>query len=186
VETPSGGRHLLYTAPPGCVLRSTVKHIASNIDTRGWGGYALAPGSLVPQGGYRLLDDTDPALLPGWLVQAGVERAPAAVSGRNEKPVAAPDAYTAAAVRGESDRVRAAQPGTRNKVLSTAAYALGQLVGARLLEETYARAELWAAVASWNTPVSAVKDEGVIDTALRAGADNPRRLTPRSGTRRAA
>ncbi|MGW4520136.1 bifunctional DNA primase/polymerase [Amycolatopsis sp. NPDC004378] len=186
VETPTGGRHLLYTAPPGCRLRSTVKHIASNIDTRGWGGYALAPGSVLPEGGYRLLDDTDPAPLPGWLVQAAVERAPAAISGRNEKPVAAPDAYTAAAVRGETDRVRAAQPGTRNKVLSTAAYALGQLVGARLLEESYVRAELRAAVAAWNTPDSATKDDGVIDTALRAGADNPRRVTPRSGRRQAA
>ncbi len=186
VETPTGGRHLLYTAPPGCRLRSTVKHIASNIDTRGWGGYALAPGSVLPEGGYGLLDDTDPALLPGWLVQVAVERAPAAISGRNEKPVAAPDAYTAAAVRGETDRVRAAQPGTRNKVLSTAAYALGQLVGARLLQESYARAELRAAVAAWNTPDSAAKDDGVIETALRAGGDNPRRVTPRSGRRRAA
>jgi hypothetical protein len=119
------------------------------------------------------------------LVQVAVERAPTAISGRNEKPVAAPDAYTAAAVRGETDRVRAAQPGTRNKVLSTAAYALGQLVGARLLEESYARAELRAAVAAWNTPDSATKDDGVIGTALQAGADNPRRVTPRSGTRAA-
>ena len=81
---------------------------------------------------------------------------------------------------------RSAPPGQRNKVLSTAAYALGQLAGARLLDEHHARTELRAAVASWNTPDSAVKDDGVIDTALRAGAENKRRITPRHGTRRAA
>ncbi|QRP47428.1 bifunctional DNA primase/polymerase [Amycolatopsis sp. FDAARGOS 1241] len=186
VTTPTGGRHLLYTAPPGCHLRSTVKHLASNIDTRGWGGYALAPGSLRPDGAYELLDDTEPVELPGWLVQATVERASTAVSGRDQTAVAAPSSYVAAAVQAECDRVRSAPPGTRNKALSTAAYALGQLAGARLLDETYARAELRAAVAAWNTPESAVKDDGVIGTALRAGAENPRRIKPRHGTRRAA
>ncbi|WP_239155646.1 hypothetical protein [Amycolatopsis sp. FDAARGOS 1241] len=89
-------------------------------------------------------------------------------------------------MRDECDRVRTARPGTRNKVLSTAAYALGQLVGAELLDETYARNHLQAAVATWNTPASASKDDGVIDTALRAGIGNPRRVTPRRGNRRAA
>src|SRR2546429_2609371 len=35
LATPSGGRQLWYTAPPGTLLRGTVKHIASNVDTRG-------------------------------------------------------------------------------------------------------------------------------------------------------
>ncbi|WP_103347986.1 bifunctional DNA primase/polymerase [Amycolatopsis sp. CA-128772] len=188
LATPSGGRQLWFTAPPGTALRGTVKHIASNVDTRGWGTYGLAPGSVLPNGAYELIDDTDPAELPGWLVQAAVERAPTAVSGRREMPVAAPDAYTAAALRGELDRVRTAAPGTRNKVLSTAAYALGQLAGARLLEEDHVKAELRAAVATWNTPASAAKDDGVIDTAVEAGKANKRRITPRAtrGDRRRA
>ncbi|WP_328646725.1 bifunctional DNA primase/polymerase [Amycolatopsis sp. NBC_00348] len=184
--TPSTGRQLWFQTPPGCRLASTVKHIAGHVDTRGWGGYALAPGSVRADGAYELFDDTDPTQLAAWLVQANVERAPTAVSGRREKAVAAPDAYISAAVRGEVDRVVSARSGTRNRVLSTAAYALGQLVGAGLLDETYARTELRAAVATWNTPDSWVKDDGVIDTAMRAGADNPRRAKPRSGTRRAA
>jgi hypothetical protein len=184
--TPSGGRQLWFTVPPGCRLACTVKTIAPHVDTRGHGGYALAPGSVRPDGAYELFDDTDPVLLPGWLVQANVERSPTAVSGRSEKAVAAPSAYAAKALREEPDRVRSAPSGQRNKVLSTAAYALGQLVGANVLDENTARAELRAAVDSWGDTASIPKDYGVIETSLRAGADNPRRITPRRGTRRAA
>ncbi|MEV6621051.1 bifunctional DNA primase/polymerase [Amycolatopsis sp. NPDC051106] len=185
-STPSGGRQLWYPVPPGVRLGSTVKWIAPHVDTRGWGGYALAPGSVRDDGAYELLDDTEGPQLPGWLVQASVKLPPAANSGRTQMPVAAPSAYAAKAVQAECARVAAAPPGQRNKTLSTAAYALGQLAGARLLDEHYARAELRAAVEAWNTPDSAVKDDGVIDTALRAGAANKRRITPRRGTGRAA
>ncbi|WP_086846575.1 bifunctional DNA primase/polymerase [Amycolatopsis kentuckyensis] len=184
--TPSGGRQLWFTVPPGCRLAGTVKTIAPHVDTRGWGGYAMAPGSVRPDGAYELHDDTDPVELPGWLVQANVERGTTATSGRDQTSVAAPSVYAAKAVQAECARVAAARPGTRNRVLSTAAYALGQLASAGLLDENYARAELRAAVATWNTPDSAVKDDGVIDTALRAGGNNKRRITPRRGAGRAA
>ncbi|MEV7092318.1 bifunctional DNA primase/polymerase [Amycolatopsis sp. NPDC051045] len=185
--TPSGGRQLWFTVPPGCRLAGTVKHIAAHVDTRGWGGYAMAPGSVRADGAYELFDDTDPVPLPGWLVQANVERGFTAVSGRAETAVAMPDAFAAKAVREECDRiVRTPYKQGRNKVLSTAAYALGQLVGAGVLDEAYARAQLRAAVATWNSPESAIKDDGVIETSLRAGMGNPRRIKPRHGTRRAA
>ncbi|MER6799311.1 bifunctional DNA primase/polymerase [Amycolatopsis mediterranei] len=185
LATPSGGRQLWFTAPPGTLLRGTVKHIATNIDSRGWGTYGLAPGCVLLNGAYELIDDTDPVELPGWLVQANVERASGAISGRPEKPVAAPDAYTARAVRAECDRVASEPPGRRNKVLSTAAYALGQLVGAEVLDREHARAELETAVAAWNTPASWAKDTGVIATSLAAGEGNPRRIN-RRGPGRAA
>lgn len=176
--TPSTGRQLWYATPPGCHLPSTVKHIAGHVDTRGWGGYALAPGSVRDDGAYELFDDTSPVELPGWLVQASLKTLSTAASGRQEKPVAAPSAYVASAMRAETDRVRAepSERSQRNKVLSTAAYALGQLVGAELLDEDQARTELRAAVTTWNTPTSLVKDFGVIDTSLRAGSRNPRRI----------
>ncbi|MFJ8912348.1 bifunctional DNA primase/polymerase [Amycolatopsis sp. NPDC102389] len=174
--TPTGGRQLWYATPPGCRLPCTVKHIAPHVDTRGWGGYALAPGSVRQDGAYELFDDTDPPELPGWLVQASLKTLSTAASAGKEKPVAAPTAYVARAVAGETDRVRAAPSGQRNKALSTAAYALGQLVGAELLDLAHARAELQAAVTAWNTPESLAKDFGVIDTSLRAGSRNPRRV----------
>ncbi|MFE5565391.1 bifunctional DNA primase/polymerase [Amycolatopsis japonica] len=177
VTTPSGGRHLWFRVPPGCRLRGTVKHIAPHVDTRCWGTYALAPGCVFEGGAYELFDDASEAEFPGWLIQANVEHASTAISGSGDKPVKAPDAFAAAAVRGETDRVRREPKGQRNKVLSTAAYALGQLVGAHVLDEHLARTELQAAVAAWNTPESRVKDHGVIETSLAAGARNPRRIT---------
>ncbi|MFE3178668.1 bifunctional DNA primase/polymerase [Amycolatopsis sp. NPDC059090] len=180
VATPRApGRHLYYRAPPGCVLRSTQGHLAPAVDTRGWGGYAVGPGSVRVDGAYELLDDTDPVELPAWLVQANVEHIAAAAGADREKPVAAPDSYTAAALRAETGRVRSQPPGGRNRVLSTASYALGQLVGAGLLDEQTARAELRAAVESWGDAASLPKDYGVIDTSLRAGEGNPRRVRGR-------
>ncbi|GAA1986567.1 bifunctional DNA primase/polymerase [Amycolatopsis minnesotensis] len=196
VDTPSGGRHLYYRAPAGCSLRSTAKHIAANVDTRAWGGYVVAPGSLTPEGAYRLIDDADPVELPGWLVQANTERATtpgsASATGSGGWPAgtsrapARMSAYVAAAVTGETDRIRAAHTG-RNTALSRAAYALGQLVGAEVLDLATARAELVTAWESWNTPDSWAKDAapgGVIDTSLAAGQANRRRITTRRLTTR--
>ena len=49
VATPSGGRHL-YFKHSG--LGSTTKRIGPVIDTRGDGGYVIAPGSIAPAGAY--------------------------------------------------------------------------------------------------------------------------------------
>lgn len=183
-STPSGGRQLWYPVPPGVRLGSTVKWIAAHVDTRGWGGYALAPGSVREDGAYELLDDTDGPALPGWLVQASVKLPPTASSGRTRTPVAAPGAFAATAVREECAKV-AGTPYRqgRNKALSRSAYALGQLVGAHVLAEDIARTELRAAVDSWGDTASLVKDYAVIETSLAAGIDNPRRITPRHAGR---
>lgn len=177
VTTPSGGRHLWFLVPPGCRLRGTVKHIASHVDTRCWGTYALAPGSVFEGGAYELFDDTGEAELPGWLVQANVEHASTAVSERHEGVVAAMTPYGEKALRDECHRV-AVTPYKqgRNKALSTAAYALGQLVPPGALSEHTARGELRAAVESWGDTASLAKDYGVIETSLRAGMRNPRRI----------
>jgi hypothetical protein len=80
VATPSGGSHRYFASPPGVRLRNTAKHLCPNVDTRAGGGYVVGPGSVTEQGGYGLADDTDPALLPAWLVQAIVEKPAAAHS----------------------------------------------------------------------------------------------------------
>ena len=185
VTTPSGGRHLYYAAPAGCRLRSTAKHIAPHVDTRGWGGYVVGPGSTTDQGAYELADDTEPVQLPGWLVQANTERI--TLTATPSTPRRAPvrmSAYVSAALAGETDRIRNATE-NRNKALSCAAYALGQLVGAGVLDEHTARTELETAWRSWGTPESAAKDlgpGGVIDTSLTAGKANRRRITGKDTT----
>lgn len=49
VLTPSGGLHLYFRATG---LPSTAKKLGAGIDTRGNGGYVIAPGSVGPSGAY--------------------------------------------------------------------------------------------------------------------------------------
>jgi hypothetical protein len=85
--------------------------------------------------------------------------------------------------------VRTAPPGQHNAVLCRAAFALGQLIGAGLLDQDTARAELTAAAGVLTgadcdcTPREVAR---VIAAGLAAGARNPRRTTARTSHRRAA
>jgi hypothetical protein len=189
VTTPSGGWHLYYTAPPGARLRNTQAVIGWKIDTRAHGGYVVAPGSPVPPGGYELIDDRDPAELPGWLHQALTPKPSTELSTPTQTACIDPDRYVSAALRGETARVRQARPGQHNAVLCRAAYALGQLVGAGLLDDAIARAELTTAAGVLIgadcecTPAEVTR---VITAGLAAGAHNPRRTTSRTHHRRDA
>jgi hypothetical protein len=177
VTTPSGGRHLYYRAPAGVRLRSTQKHVCANVDTRAWGGYVVGPGSVLPRGGYELADDTDPAELPGWLIQACTEKPAAAHSAPVQIRSANTGTYGAAALQGESRRVRDAAPGTYNEVLSSAAYTIGRKVGGGLIDHAAARAELLAAgetlIGSAHWPPNAREVARVVDAGLTAGTANP-------------
>jgi hypothetical protein len=177
VTTPSGGRHLYYVAPPGVRLRNTQKHLCSNVDTRAWGGYVVGPGSVTEEGGYELHDDTDPVELPAWLVQAIAEKPVAAFSVPVEIHSGNTGAFGAAALRGETQRVRDATPGTYNGVLSSSAYTIGRKVGVDLIDYATARAELIAAgetlIGSAHWPPNAREVARVIDAGLIAGARNP-------------
>jgi hypothetical protein len=189
VTTPSGGWHLYYTTPPGTQLRNTQNMIGWKIDTRAHGGYVIAPGCPVPPGAYQLADDREPTELPTWLCQALTPTPPPTVSASTVAAAANPHGYVAAAVHGECQRVHTAPPGQHNAVLCRAAYALGQLIGAGLLDPETARAELTTAADSLIgadcdcTPGEVAR---VITAGLAAGARNPRRTTPRTSRRRAA
>lgn len=183
VRTPTGGWHLYYTAPPGTQLRNTgpAKPIGWKIDTRAHGGYIIAAPSPVPPHGYHLIDDREPAELPTWLHQA---LTPQPSAGHSAPPVPAttnPHGYIAAALQGECHRVRSAPPGAHNAALNRAGYALGQLIGAGLLDDTTARVELTTAA---HTLITADCDctpkeiARVITTSLAAGTRNPRRTRP--------
>lgn len=184
VTTPSGGIHRYYRCPPGVRLSSNQKRICPNVDHRAWGGYLVGPGSATVEGGYELADDRDPVDLPAWLVQAILERparpttaSPATgTAGRARRP----GAYGSAALAGECDRIRSARPGHHNEVLSTAAYRIGQLLGAKVLDHTDAHAALSTAAHALITgkcSCTPAEVERVITAGLDAGARNPRRIT---------
>lgn len=180
VRTPSRGWHLYYTAPAGAALRNTQGVLGWKIDTRARGGYVVAPGSQVSSGAYELIIDREVAELPGWLHHALTPDPPPAHSAAPVAAATSTSSYTLAALRGEAERVRSAPPGQHNAVLCRAAYALGQLVGARLLSDETAREYLTAAADALVradcdcTPREITR---VISAGLGAGARNPRRIT---------
>ncbi len=71
--TPRGGRHFLFHGQG----KSTVKKIAENTDTRGIGGYIVAPGSVIDGKVYRVEGAADIAPAPADLIErAGRNPAP--------------------------------------------------------------------------------------------------------------
>ncbi|WP_238603403.1 bifunctional DNA primase/polymerase [Amycolatopsis sp. Poz14] len=176
VTTPSGGLHLYFRAPAGTHLRSSAGQLAPRVDVRANGGYVVGPGSIAAAGGWELADETDPAELPGWLVQVCAERASTAISAPREIRAADPNRYGSAALAGECERIRTAPPEQHNAVLSSAAYTIGRKVGAELVAYDTARAELVAAAGHM---VSAPCDcttrevERVVTAGLDAGSLNP-------------
>jgi bifunctional DNA primase/polymerase-like protein len=130
VETGSGGRHLWFRVTGyGNRVR-----LLPGLDWRGSGGYVVAPPSKHANGGdYRWLarpSDDPPPTAPAALrdlIAGPADPAPAGA-------IAHPDRYAAAALEAEVDRVARAHVGARNDTLNRAAFALGRLVGAGLLD----------------------------------------------------
>ena len=73
-RTPSGGTHLIYTAPNHVTIRNQQGHgnrLAPNIDVRGHHGQIVAPPTITPTGQYTWTNhpDTTPiAPAPQWLI----------------------------------------------------------------------------------------------------------------------
>ena len=67
VKTPSNGRHLYYNAP--IALRQGVNTLGQGIDTRCVGGYVLAPGSVIDDRKYEVVNKSHIAAAPAWLVE---------------------------------------------------------------------------------------------------------------------
>lgn len=76
VRTPTGGMHL-YFAGEG---RNTSNTIGRGIDTRGDGGYVVAPGSVIDGVAYAVTADAPVAPLPAIIAEAAQRRAEVATS----------------------------------------------------------------------------------------------------------
>ncbi|MEY9940731.1 bifunctional DNA primase/polymerase [Streptacidiphilus sp. MAP5-3] len=126
VRTAGGGWHLYFTAPPGVRLGNTAGTLGPMVDTRGWGGYVVAPGSTTPTGTYALENLDDPAPLPAWLLTLLAPKPrPAVTTVRSSGRGAG---YAEAALANEYDAVANAGQGERNWRLTRAARALGRFV----------------------------------------------------------
>lgn len=179
VFTPSGGTHLYFRQPTGQALRNTAGKVGWLVDTRGHGGYVVAPGSTTVDGGYELAVDADPVELPVWLVQLLADLPATAVSAPRMIAAANVNAWLAAALDGESKRIRTAPPGGHNKAHAIAAYNLGRLVGGEHLDRSHAYRVLSSAVAPHISGPCRCTERGVLRVVkwgLDNGAKRPRHI----------
>ncbi|MGW8328058.1 bifunctional DNA primase/polymerase [Streptomyces sp. NPDC055897] len=177
VRTPSGGHHLYFTAPAGIRLGNTAGRLGHRIDTRGWGGYVVAPGSATDQGAYSVTDDRPPTPLPQWLHAALSAQPKPAADYAIATSMKSCSGYAAAALRGEVRNVATAPDGQRNDILLRAARALGRLVAAGDLTRTEVEEALSRATAG-----NATQPQRYYDDVIARGLDwsiahNPQRRT---------
>lgn len=175
VETPSGGRHLLFALPPDREVRNRGK-FKPGADTRGNGGYVLAPGAVLSDGRAYVCSNPDAPIAeaPTWLLDMVVRRPlpPAPVDG-----VQPSSSYVQAVVEAEISALESTTQG-RNQAANDAAFALGTLVGAGALDRNEAERLLLAA-ATHNGYVA--KDgqaaaRATIRSGLDAGQRHPRQV----------
>ncbi|MCZ9344939.1 bifunctional DNA primase/polymerase, partial [Streptomyces sp. TRM76130] len=126
-RTASGGQHLYFTAPSGVRLTNTAGSVAPSVDTRAWGGYVVAAGSVTPAGRYEALCGSVPVPVPGWLLS---------ILRPAHKPSEAPSVatlgqsrrYADTALANEVRNVASAAIGRREAALFRAARAVGRFV----------------------------------------------------------
>jgi hypothetical protein len=136
VRTGGGGWHFWFQ-PTGFGNRV---RLIPGVDWRGAGGYVVAPPSRHASGGdYTWLIRPHKSLPTGPRSLRGLLEGPAVEEPRH---IFHPGRYAAAALEAEADRVARAPVGTRNDTLNRAAFALGRMVGAGMLDAWAVRREL--------------------------------------------
>lgn len=168
LKTPRGF-HLGYRRRMGLVLKNSVKIKGLDLDIRTTAGIEIIAPSFTEQGGYEWLTSGLRPISELPLAKIGWTRE------RKKKPPKVPavtDAYAAAALRYEAERVAAAEEGTRNATLNRAAYSLGGLVAVGLLSRAAVEAALFhAAVAAG---LSERETAATIQSGIEAGIKRPR------------
>jgi hypothetical protein len=179
VRTPSDGFHLYYRADPHRELHNSQSALGRHIDTRGVGGYVIAPPSQFEGRPYEFdgpgLDTARMAVIPGWVLDA-VER-PAPVIPTRSFVVDRVEPYLRRALEDEADLVRTAEEGTRNGQLNKSAFALGTLVGGGQLSRGDIEQVLTEAARSVGLPEREI--ERTLRSGLDAGVSRPRETRPR-------
>ncbi|MBM3495189.1 MAG: hypothetical protein FJX72_12840 [Armatimonadetes bacterium] len=197
VVTGSGKRHYYFKAP-NFKVGNSVKSLADGIDVRGDGGQVVFVGSLHPDTHRPYAwapglspDEVALAKLPAPLL----EKLAGSATGKirpslqlvEHKPTHGPDgdttktcrdrvtAYVEAALDAEAEAVASSAEGARNDTLNKAAFALGQFIGAGVLDRERARAVLLGAAAQSGLPDA--EAERTIASGLAAGMPRPREIS---------
>jgi putative DNA primase/helicase len=180
-QTGGGGQHLIFAHPRFPIRNSARKRLGEGLDIRGEHGFVVAPPSVSVKGPYEVMPvhDIDPGPAPAWLLRlleeedhgqrgtliAGAE--PSAGTGIARR-------YSEAAMRKSAERMREAQPGTRNDVLNEVSFSLGTLGAAGLVTEESA----WLAIheAALSTGLDDAEIKRTFLNGWRAGLKEPRQI----------
>lgn len=171
VRTGGGGWHFWFR-PLGFGNRVG---LLPGVDWRGAGGYVVAPPSRhAERTTYYWVTGpvAEPPEAPAALREliAGPEP-PARHTDAGRGEIVHPDRYASVALTAEADRVARAPVGTRNDTLNRAAFALGRLVGAGLLDAAAVIDELTTA-GRW-AGLGRAETTRTIRSGLRAGIRQP-------------
>lgn len=126
-RTASGGQHLYFAAPSGLRLANTAGTVAPLVDTRAWGGYVVAAGSITPAGPYETVSGPVATSLPSWLLSI-LKPVPGPVQAPSVPVTAQSRRYADTALGNEVRNVSGAQLGQREARLFRAARAMGRFI----------------------------------------------------------
>lgn len=180
VRTPTGGFHFYYQMPSGEPLKNTAGKLGEHIDTRG-NGYVVGPGSIRPEGTYEIVNSSEVAPLPKWIIDALTvkPRETATLDMTHATPLAG-ESEVEARVKELARELNSAPEGQGNHAAARIAFMVGGYVGAgQITRDRAARILVEDGLRGWSYATRAEADTmvGTIDRQIGEGALNPRPWT---------
>jgi len=171
VRTGRGGTHLYFRQPDGAQLRNTAKKLGWLIDTRGHGGYVVAPGSKVAGNPYTVTVEAEPPALPRWLHRLADPPPKPAPPPRTFRGTPNSDRYAQAVLDRIAEQLHTAGGGSRNDTLNAVAFGMGRHVARGTFTRAQAEDELIKAVMNAPDQLGGdiAKSSSTIRRALDAG-----------------
>lgn len=181
-ETASGGAQMMFAVGDGSRFKPSASALGWQIDVKAGPSYAVLPGSVTPKGEYKVVQRCDPAPVPTWLAAeltrtGHVRQVVPQQRNPDWRPprLAGGRAYVEAAVASELDAVGSCRSG-RNEQLVRSAFALGQFVGAGLLNRDQVHAALTDAAERAGVSPNEAKAQDTIRRGIDAGSRSPRSI----------